>query len=290
MKIIDCFTFYNELQLLEYRLSILYHIVDYFIIVESNQTHRGENKELFYNKNKERFAKFKDKIIHIIVDLPYKFPNINYKNNKPFQVLNYNENGDQWINEAFQRECIKNGFEQILLNDEDYVIVSDVDEIPDPRTLMSIKNEQIPQFEIYKLKQDFYKNNLNSRQKTQWVHPYITSCGFLKKFKNIEKPIEKWIYLEKGYKYIINNDYRMFLSELRLTFQGVSFLEKGGWYLSDFGNLYFLKNKYESFSHTENKAEDAINEMNENELTRIKENDYLPIGFEKYLSNFIVEW
>ena len=36
MKIIDCFTFYNELQLLEYRLSILYDVVDYFIIVEAN--------------------------------------------------------------------------------------------------------------------------------------------------------------------------------------------------------------------------------------------------------------
>ena len=106
----------------------------------------------FYNKNKERFGKFKDKIIHIIVDLPYKYPNINFKNNKPFQLLNYNENGDQWINEAFQRECIKNGFEQISLSDEDYIIVSDLDEIPDPKTLMSIKNEQISQFEIYKLK------------------------------------------------------------------------------------------------------------------------------------------
>ena len=289
MKIIDCFTFYNELQLLEYRLSILYNVVDYFIIVESNQTHRGTNKELFYNKNKERFGKFKDKIIHIIVDLPYKYPNINFKNNKPFQLLNYNENGDQWINEAFQRECIKNGFEQISLSDEDYIIVSDLDEIPDPKTLMSIKNEQISQFEIYKLKQDFYKYNLNSKQKEIWIHPYIMSYGFLKRYKTIAKPIEKWIYIEKGYKFIINNDNRMFLSELRLTFEGVSFLDKGGWHLSNFGNLNFIKNKQDTFSNVE--AELFDNKIiNEQEITRIKDNDYLPIGFEKYLSNFIVEW
>lgn len=288
MKIIDCFTFYNELQLLEYRLSILYDVVDYFIIVESNQTYRGKNKELFYNKNKERFSKFKDKIIHIVVDLPYKYPNINYKNNKPFQLLKYNENGDQWINEAFQRECIKNGFEQISLSDEDYIIVSDLDEIPDPKTLMSIKNEQISKFEIYKLKQDLYKYNLNSKQKDIWIHPYIMSYGFLKRYKTIGKPIEKWIYIEKGYKFIINNDYRMFLSELRLTFEGVSFLDKGGWHLSDFGNLNFIKNKNETFSHVE--AEFIESKINEQEMTRIKDNDYLPIAFEKYLSNFIVEW
>ena len=285
MKIIDCFTFYNELQLLEYRLSILYDVVDYFIIVEANQTYRGKNKELFYNKNKERFGKFKDKIIHIVVDLPYKYPNINYKNNKPFQLLNYNENGDQWINEAFQRECIKNGFEQISLNDEDYIIVSDLDEIPDPKTLMLIKNEQISQFEIYKLKQYFYKYNLNSKQKDIWIHPYIMSYGFLKRYKTIAKPIEKWIYIEKGYKFIINNDYRMFLSELRLTFEGVSFLDKGGWHLSNFGNL---KNKHETFSNVEAEFNDG--KINEQEMIRIKDNDYLPIGFEKYLSNFIVEW
>jgi beta-1,4-mannosyl-glycoprotein beta-1,4-N-acetylglucosaminyltransferase len=88
MKIIDCFTFYNELKLLEYRLNILYNIVDYFIIVEANQTHQGKSKKLYYNENKNRFEKFQDKIIHIVVDLPYIYPNINYKNNKNFQVIN----------------------------------------------------------------------------------------------------------------------------------------------------------------------------------------------------------
>jgi len=43
MKIIDCFTFYNEIDLLYYRLSILYEHVDYFIIVEANQTFSGIN-------------------------------------------------------------------------------------------------------------------------------------------------------------------------------------------------------------------------------------------------------
>ena len=48
MKIIDCFTFYNELDLLNYRLNILNNVVDYFIIVESTHTHVGKEKNLIY--------------------------------------------------------------------------------------------------------------------------------------------------------------------------------------------------------------------------------------------------
>ena len=41
MKIIDCFIFYNEVDILEYRLKTLNEVVDYFIIVESRQTFIG---------------------------------------------------------------------------------------------------------------------------------------------------------------------------------------------------------------------------------------------------------
>ena len=78
MKIIDSFIFYNELDLLNYRLSILNDFVDYFILVESTHTFTGYPKKLFYNENKKLFDKFNQKIIHIIVDdFPYKYPNIN---------------------------------------------------------------------------------------------------------------------------------------------------------------------------------------------------------------------
>lgn len=50
IKIIDCFIFYNELELLKYRLDILYDIVDYFIIVESKYTHTGKEKKIIFNR------------------------------------------------------------------------------------------------------------------------------------------------------------------------------------------------------------------------------------------------
>ena len=75
--IVDCFTFYNELEMLYYRLSLLNDYVDHFVLVESNQTFAGNTKRLFYNENKHLFEKYNHKIIHVTVDLPFIYPNIN---------------------------------------------------------------------------------------------------------------------------------------------------------------------------------------------------------------------
>jgi beta-1,4-mannosyl-glycoprotein beta-1,4-N-acetylglucosaminyltransferase len=44
MKIVDCFQFYNEIDLLKYRINILNDVVDYVVIVESTHTHVGNEK------------------------------------------------------------------------------------------------------------------------------------------------------------------------------------------------------------------------------------------------------
>ena len=65
--IYDCFTFFNELDLLEIRLNVLKDVVDKFVLVESVKTFTGRDKELFFEKNKDRFAAFADRIIHLVV-------------------------------------------------------------------------------------------------------------------------------------------------------------------------------------------------------------------------------
>ena len=77
MKIYDCFNFFNELDLLEIRLNTLKDSVDYFVIVESNVTHSGQFKPLYYEENKERFKSFEDKIIHyVVMNTPNQFVNL----------------------------------------------------------------------------------------------------------------------------------------------------------------------------------------------------------------------
>ena len=65
--IYDCFTFFNELDLLEIRLNYLNEIVDKFVLVEMAKTHSNKDKPFYFEENKKRYEKFLDKIIHIKV-------------------------------------------------------------------------------------------------------------------------------------------------------------------------------------------------------------------------------
>ena len=134
MKIVDCFIFYNELDMLAYRLNVLSHIVDRFVLVESRHTHTGKEKECTYdlNKNTPLLAQFREKIVHIIVDdFPFKYPNIDYTKD------------EQWANEQFQRNCIERGLSQLQLAKDDVFTITDLDEIPDPNTLAKVKAREI---------------------------------------------------------------------------------------------------------------------------------------------------
>ena len=120
MAIYDCFTFFNELELLELRLRLLYDFVDYFVLVEGNKTHKNSCKPFYYDIHKEEFSKYKDKIIHIKVeDMPA-----------------YHGDGD-WTIENYQRNAIMRGLVQC--QPEDLILISDVDEIPNKEMIQKLK-------------------------------------------------------------------------------------------------------------------------------------------------------
>lgn len=123
MKIYDCFTFYNELDLLEIRLDLLYNTVDHFVIVESNQTFTNRAKPFLFEENKQRYSKYMDKIIHVkVTDMPGDL--------------------DPWVNEIHQRNAIVRGV--VEAEHQDIIIISDCDEIPRPEAieLMRINSAQ----------------------------------------------------------------------------------------------------------------------------------------------------
>ena len=117
--IYDCFSFFNELDLLEIRLNTLDKVVDKFILAESPLTHTGHPKPLYYEENKERFAAFNDRIVHIVVD---DFPTM--PDNMPIREK-------AWTRENWQRNAIVRGLPEDIKND-DILLISDLDEIPDP--------------------------------------------------------------------------------------------------------------------------------------------------------------
>ena len=118
--LVDCFMFYNELDVLEARLTLLDEYVDLFVLVEAEVTHLGGRKALYFAENKERFSKWLPKIRYVLAkDMP----------------------GDQdpWCREKHQRNCILEGLKDVP--NEAIVMVSDVDEIPDMR---QIRYEKLP--------------------------------------------------------------------------------------------------------------------------------------------------
>ena len=117
MNILDCVTYFDEELILELRLNILYEHVDKFIITEGKYDHRGNERELNFDINK--YEKFKDKIIYIPVE---NFPNL--KN--PWQMLEYQRN--------YSMSEINN------YDDNTFILVSDIDEIPNPEKINEFIN------------------------------------------------------------------------------------------------------------------------------------------------------
>lgn len=278
MKIVDCFCFYNELDLLNYRFAILDRIVDYFVLVESTHTYAGKQKDLIYQNNKDMFQQFNHKIIHIVVDdLPYKYPNINYDNGY---------DGNQWHNERYQRNCIERGINQLSLVYEDIIIISDLDELPDPNTLNRVKNEEISIISN-SLSMDMYYYNLNSKKGYKWNASKILLYGLFK------------LILDNN---LTCSDIR--LNEIKTLTNYTYSIPNGGWHLSYFGDVHFIKNKLEQFSHQEYNTNEYTNieniqhrisnnldlfeRPNENTMCiSISENTYLPPQYEK-LQKFIL--
>jgi beta-1,4-mannosyl-glycoprotein beta-1,4-N-acetylglucosaminyltransferase len=253
--------------MLKYRLAMLDSAVDYFVIVEANTTFSGLDKELTFKKNKKLFKEYNEKIIHVVVtDLPHKGPDIDFTKS------------EQWNNEYFQRNCITRGLQQLKLDPQDYIMISDVDEIPDPTTLHNIKEFEI-KIEAGRLEQDFYYYNLNTKFVSPWYYAVIMSY-------------EKYLSLE-----LSPQDCRMA--------PYFSIVKKGGWHLSFFGDANFIIDKINKYSHQEynvmpfinpikiaahiNDSSDLFDRTYNYDVERIpvSENVYLPPKYDTLLSKFV---
>ena len=118
MAIIDCFVFYDELDILEIRLNSLNPYVNRFVLCEMPWTHTLEAKRLYFNENKERFKEFN--ITHLIAEDPFSFE---------WKVIGKHKyKSGLWKNEYYQREYLQHGI--INCHPEDIILLSDLDEIP----------------------------------------------------------------------------------------------------------------------------------------------------------------
>ena len=208
MKIYDCFSYWDEDLLLDLRLNILNNYVDFFVIAEGNKTWQNNSKKLRFDIKK--FEKFEKKIIYIpVTDMP--------------------DGDNPYLRENHQRNCLAKGLQNA--NDQDLIIISDLDEIPNPKVLAKFKNNL--RFAAFKQKHFYYKLNLLNSQSPHWfgsricIKRYLKSPQWLRDLKFKKRPFWR-------------------IDKFRLN----NIIENGGWHFCNLKTPENLLYKYKNLCET----------------------------------------
>jgi len=200
--IIDCFSFFNELDILELRLRELDGVVSYFIAVQGEETHAGDLKPMYLNLEDDRWAPWRSRLRSVTV------PRI--------------ETSDRWIREKAMRHVKKNAL--AFYQDDDVVILSCVDEIPDVRLLPDL----VPSLTL-----------------DAWVG-FDPACYYY--YLNLRTPRSL-----PGIQFARIDTVRKYGAdalEARFRTPPIGPI-KGGWHFSYMGGVEAIRTKFASFAHAE---------------------------------------
>ena len=222
--------YFDEDLLLDLRLNSLNKYVKKFVITEATFTHNGSQKKLNFDINK--FRKFKDKISYIIVD------------KQPNNILQLSDNdtkdkrGEKLIlngmaRDYFQRENLIKGISEA--SNEDLILISDLDEIPDLNQLdfQKVRNNIV----IFEQKMFYYKLNL-------FYEDYIWQGSKAVKYKNFISP--QWLRNIKGKKY---PKWRLDTFFSKKKYSNLLFIKNGGWHFTCLKTPEQLEKKLLNFAH-----------------------------------------
>jgi beta-1,4-mannosyl-glycoprotein beta-1,4-N-acetylglucosaminyltransferase len=210
-KIYDCITFFRENFITNIRFEVLKNVVDYFVVCESIYDHKKNKKKLNF---KLLNAIFKKKLIYIVLD--HQFPS----------------NLDIWGRQAYQREYIFKGLTGA--NQDDYIMYSDPDEIPNPRSIVELDLKK--KFGIFLQKHFVYKFNILNNYDSPWAGTRVTRMKDLKSFdymrhKVLLKNLKKWWRPDKE--------------------KSVELIDNGGWHFNNLFSAKELSIKLKTFAHEE---------------------------------------
>jgi beta-1,4-mannosyl-glycoprotein beta-1,4-N-acetylglucosaminyltransferase len=216
--LIDAFTYFNEKELVELRLKYLNPIVDYFVVIESNITFKGEEKKWnFPDILKNNLKEFANKI-------QYHQLNINLEEikNEESWIIDNIKGDDFWRIENYQRNYIKKACKNF--SDNDILIISDLDEIPSIKKLNFILSSDFKKIDPIALEQHLFHLDCNFLRLESWRGSIVTtikSCN---------------LFLPQKFRRLRNR---------------ISHLNDGGWSFSSFGGYERVKIKIESYAHSE---------------------------------------
>ena len=163
MKIIDCFMYFDEDLVLDIRLNTLNNVVEKFVIAEGTRDHAGRNRKL--NFDIKKYSNFENKIEYLIIDdMPVSVQN---------KKSNWHENH---LRDQFQRNALERGYTSF--DDEDLIMISDIDEIPDPKKIKEFKIKN--KYACFLQKNFQSKLNLQNTSHDYWPGTKICQKKYLR--------------------------------------------------------------------------------------------------------------
>ena len=234
MKLIDCFMYFDEDHLLDVRLHTLFKYVDRFVIVEADIDHAGNERKPKFDIKK--FSKFKSKINDILLnDLPRH--NSFYKKNW----------GPAWRRENMQREALERGYQDCDGND--LIMVSDLDEIPNPSKLNQFTNNC--KIGCFVQKNFLLKFNLVNVTMPLWYgtrickKKYLINPQWLREIKAIKRPFYKF-YKPKFDKFIFEGGWHFSsVKSPEGIYQKFNSYAEQQFNTKEYKNIDFIKEKIE---------------------------------------------
>lgn len=254
-KIFDCFIYNNEINILNLRLNYLNKFVDYFLIFEFSQTFQGKLKKFNLENSYHLLKKFKKKIIYVKIenffinnkDLKYQLFNKNlniYK--KLFSYNHFSHNNFSHCLETTQRLMINEHLRKIL-ETNDILIFSDVDEIPRINILLKILKKIKKQKKLNLCMQNEFRYFLNYFFRGNWPGSII---GLWNNF-NSETLVPKIIAKSKDI--------------IRRSFFKVH--KNAGYHFSYIGNVKEIEDKILATGHNEINIKYVIKNIDRNVYT-----------------------
>jgi len=232
------FPFFSELDLLEIRLHELSDVVDIFVLSEATRTHSGLPKPLYYDENREMFADFNDRIVHVVVDdMPMNAEEITRSKAVDMNWLESNyQVEDNWVRERHQRNAIM----RVLANcdPDDVIMISDVDEIPRSLTIAPILSNLCSG-----------STALHQTLNTYYINWQCTNMNWygtkILRRKDISTP-----------------------SQDRFHTKATCYIENGGWHFGYVGGVDRIKQKIKAYAHQEFAVPEILEGI-ENRLAKI---------------------
>ena len=210
-KIVDCITYFRESFVTKLRIEILKDVVDKFIICESLYDHRSRPKKINFQLHDKSLN---SKVESIIIDHQFPEPN------------------DPWKCQKYQRDYILKNLNG--LNDNDYVMFSDPDEIPNPKLLRNFSLKK--KYGIFMQKHFVYNFKLIDQYQNPWAGTRICKKKNLKSFddlkhKILKKNLKKWWRPDKE--------------------RNIELIDNGGWHFNNFFSAKEISTKLKTFAHSE---------------------------------------